>query len=300
MHHAGSPRTTAVVTVAYHSDGVLPAFLASVGDAAHERPLVVVADNDPTDGSTRTREIVEDAGAGYLPLEGNAGYGAAVNAAVATLPGEVEWVLISNPDVVLGPGSLDELVRLGRERGDSASVGPRVLDANGVVYPSARAVPGLRSGIGHALLGDIWSTNPWSRRYRQENQPGDEPRDAGWLSGSCLLVRRDRFAEIGGFDESYFMYFEDVDLGDRFGRHGWANVYDPAAQVMHIGAHATRSESATMIRAHHASAARFLNRRYAAWYLWPLRLGLRAALAVRASLASRRSRRQSAGSNDSR
>ena len=64
-------------------------------------------------------------------------------------------------------------------------------------------------------------------------------RTAGWLSGSCLLLRRDAFDAVGGFDPGYFMYFEDVDLGDRLGDAGWHNVYVPAAVVSHVGGHAT-------------------------------------------------------------
>lgn len=61
----------------------------------------------------------------------------------------------------------------------------------------------------------------------------------GWLSGSCLLVRRSAFGQVGGFDERYFMYMEDVDLGDRLGKAGWLSVYVPSAEVLHHKAHST-------------------------------------------------------------
>jgi N-acetylglucosaminyl-diphospho-decaprenol L-rhamnosyltransferase len=110
-------------------------------------------------------------------------------------------------------------------------------------------------------------------------------RTVGWLSGSCLLLRRAAFDEVGGFDPAYFMYFEDTDLGDRFGRAGWKNVYMPEAVATHVGGHATRREPARMQAAHHDSALRYLSRRYAAWWWFPLRLALRGGLAVRAALA---------------
>src|SRR5690606_10093760 len=106
-------------------------------------------------------------------------------------------------------------------------LGPRVLNEDGTTYPSARAVPSLRTGVGHALFTNLWTANPWSRRYRDDLAPADEARDAGWLSGSCVLVRRRAFDELGGFDEGYFMYFEDVDLGYRLGKAGYRNVYEP-------------------------------------------------------------------------
>lgn len=85
------------------------------------------------------------------------------------------------------------------------------------------------------------------------------------------------------------MYFEDVDLGFRLGQAGLRNVYAPHVAATHIGAHSTDGESATMIVAHHESAKRFLVRKYPGWYLWPVRAALSVGLAVRSSVAQRRS-----------
>jgi N-acetylglucosaminyl-diphospho-decaprenol L-rhamnosyltransferase len=107
---------------------------------------------------------------------------------------------------------------------------------------------------------------------------------AGWLSGACLLLRREAFEAVGGFDEDYFMFFEDVDLGERLGRAGRPSVYVPSAQVVHVGGVSWKARPAAMISAHHRSAERYLHRRYARWYHWPVRaavsLGLRAREAV--------------------
>ncbi|MEI0661815.1 dTDP-Rha--alpha-D-GlcNAc-pyrophosphate polyprenol alpha-3-L-rhamnosyltransferase, partial [Pseudomonas aeruginosa] len=69
----------------------------------------------------------------------------------------------------------------------------------------ARSIPRIRNGIAHALLGSIWPSNPWTKSYLDDRDMSSE-RPAGWLSGSCLLVRRDAFDSINGFDEGYFMY----------------------------------------------------------------------------------------------
>ncbi|MEP6842221.1 MAG: glycosyltransferase, partial [Pseudolysinimonas sp.] len=129
--------------------------------------------------------------------------------------------------------------------------------------------------------------------YRRETDPSGRARDAGWLSGSCLLVRRSAFDAIDGFDERYFMYFEDVDLGFRLGKAGYRNVYEPAAAVTHVGAHSTDTESARMVAAHHASARRFLSKKYAGWRLWPVRIVLRVGLSVRSRAIQRRLARSS-------
>ncbi len=274
-----------IVTVAYRSDAMLSGFLASVPAATSAAVALVVADNLPTEGEAA--RIAESARADYVPIPANPGYGGAVNAAVRRLPGSVEWVLIANPDLVLDAGALDRLVATGRADDGIGSVGPLIRNPDGTTYPSARSVPSLRTGVGHALFSNLWAGNPWTRRYRAELAPADERRDAGWLSGSCVLVRRSAFDEIGGFDEGYFMYFEDVDLGYRLGRRGYRNVYEPAASALHIGGQSTSGESARMVRAHHASARRFIRRKYAAWWLWPVRVVISTGLAVRSALVVR-------------
>ena len=283
-----SPRI-GIVTVAYNSDDVLADFLASTRQASTHPLAVVVADNAPHLGTARATATA--AGADYLELPNNPGYGSAANAAAALLPRSVDWLLVSNPDVVLGIGSLDTLVAAGDASPSIGAIGPSVLNPDGSVYPSARAVPSLRTGVGHALFANLWPGNPWTRRYRHDGDVSAVPRDAGWLSGSCVLLRRTLYDELGGFDEGYFMYFEDVDLGYRASRAGWRNRYEPAASVTHAGAHSTTSESARMIRAHHDSARRFLQRKYSAWWLWPVRVLLGASLHVRSLWVTRRAGR---------
>jgi N-acetylglucosaminyl-diphospho-decaprenol L-rhamnosyltransferase len=276
----------AIVTVSYGSSDVLPGFLQSVPGVSAQAPIVIVADNKP-EGDQVVAEITGANQATYLPLHANLGYGGAINAAVETLPPSVEWILVSNPDVSLTPGALDALIAVGESDARVGSVGPTVLTAEGEVYPSARSVPSLRTGVGHALFGNVWRENPWTRAYRNETQTPVDRRDAGWLSGSCVLVRRTAFTELGGFDTGFFMYFEDVDLGYRLGKLGYRNVYEPAARVVHTGAHSTTNDSSRMISAHHDSARRFLTKKYAAWWLWPVRVSLTVGLRVRSALVRR-------------
>jgi N-acetylglucosaminyl-diphospho-decaprenol L-rhamnosyltransferase len=272
----------AVVTVSYGSEGVLGGFLDSIPTSTTDSVTVVVADNRP---SPEVESLALAHAAEYLPLAENPGYGGAVNAATRMLPDDVVWVLIANPDVVLGEGALDTL----REAGDAdpriGSLGPAVRDGNGAIYPSARRIPSLRTGIGHALFASVWPSNPWSRAYREESSPFR--REAGWLSGSCLLVRRAAFDAVGGFDPGYFMYFEDVDLGHRLSRAGWVNIYEPNASVVHTGAHATQSDSAAMIRAHHLSASRFISSKYPGILLAPVRITVQIGLRIRSWVLQR-------------
>jgi N-acetylglucosaminyl-diphospho-decaprenol L-rhamnosyltransferase len=159
---------------------------------------------------------------------------------------------------------------------------------DGSRYPSARELPSLTQGVGHALLGRLWPSNPWTTAYqRRQESTVDQERTAGWLSGACLLLRREAFEQVGGFDEGYFMFFEDLDLGERLGLAGWHNVHVPSAQVTHVGGTSWRDRPAPMIRAHHRSAARYLCRRYDRWYHWPVRVAIRLGLRVREQLELR-------------
>ena len=142
----------------------------------------------------------------------------------------------------------------------------------------------------------MWPANPWTRSYRREGDVGE--RTAGWLSGSCLLLRREAWDSVDGFDPRYFMYFEDVDLGDRMHRAGWLNVYVPGAVAEHLGGRATGRDpetAARMLGEHHRSAYRFLADRHRGLRWAPLRLALRVGLDVRARLGARQAARGGLG-----
>lgn len=283
----------AVITVTYSPGEYLDAFLDSVPEATASPTLSILADNGSTDGAPEKAAAERD-GVEFWPTGGNVGYGSAINFAARRLremkeEGEIdeEFFVFSNPDVVFDKGSIDEMIACARRWMDEghavACVGPYIRQSDGSAYPSARAVPNLSNGIGHALLGGIWKNNPWSRAYR-DNADMTRERTAGWLSGSCLLVRWEAFEKIGGFDERYFMYMEDVDLGDRFGRAGYDNVFCPTAQITHAVGHAAGKHPEKMLPAHHDSAYRFQADRHPRTWQAPIRWSLWLGLKARAAL----------------
>lgn len=282
-----------VVTVTYSPGPHLDRFLASL-PLATDRPVqVLMADNGSTDG-TPQEAVRRYPYARLFETGSNLGYGAAVNRAVAQLDrdGECgEFLIVANPDVQWGPGSIDALLDAAERWPHAAALGPLIREPDGSVYPSARHLPSLIRGGMHAVVGPLWPTNPWTASYRQERlEPSERP--VGWLSGSCLLVRRSAFDAVGGFDERYFMYMEDVDLGDRLGRAGWLNVYVPSAEVLHHKGHATGRDPAVNLAAHHRSTYTYLADRHTGWRRAPLRWTMRGALAARARLVVRSSRRK--------
>lgn len=273
----------AVVTVTYSSGEHLTTFLRSLDKATTPTPPVIIADNGSTDGAPEAAEDEFDH-VTLVHTGGNIGYGGGINRAVAALDPDIELIAIANPDVDWAPGSLDELVAAARRWPRAGSLGPLIHEPDGSIYPSARRVPDLTSGIGHALFGTVWKTNPWTRAYRADDAAPSE-RPVGWLSGSCLLMRREAFDAVGGFDSRYFMYMEDVDLGDRLGKAGWLNVYVPSAAIVHTKGHAAGRNPEKMLPAHHRSAYRFQADRNPGPWRAPLRLALRVGLAVRSRVA---------------
>ncbi|MBB3661899.1 MULTISPECIES: glycosyltransferase family 2 protein [Prauserella salsuginis group] len=275
----------AVVTVTYSPGATLERFLDTLATATDRDVQVVLADNGSVDGAPE--KAAERANVRLVPMGENLGYGAAANRGVAELADDVGWVVVANPDLEWDAGSLDALLDVTRRWPRGGAFGPLIREPDGSVYPSARLLPSPGRGIGHAVFGKVWPSNPWTRAYRQESGEPTE-RTAGWLSGSCQLIRREAFDSVDGFDPRYFMYFEDVDLGDRIARAGWLNVYAPSAAVMHIGGESTSKASATMLAVHHDSAYRYLADRHRGPQWKPFLAAVKLGLKLRLKLETRR------------
>lgn len=280
-----------VVTVAYNPGAELDCFLGSLAGATRRPLSVVIADNGTQ------HDVVEAAarahGARVVGDGRNRGYGAGANLAAADL--EEEWLVVANPDLVWEPGSLDRLLDAALAAPRAGALGPRLLNTDGSIYPSGRALPSLFKGGGHALLGRIWPSNPFSSAYHTAVEAQEGVREVGWLSGACLLLPAAVWRRLGGFDENYFMFFEDVDLGERVGRAGWLNLQVLDAVVVHEQGASWKARPERMIRAHHASARRYLRGVYRAPWQAPVRWAVGLGLWLREEvtvLAARRSRRR--------
>lgn len=275
-----------IVVVTYKSGSVLEGFLDSIGDSAEMASATVV---DSASGDRSAEEIASRRRARFIGLSVNRGYGTAANAGAVS--GAARWIALCNADIVFSPGAIEALVRAGDEDEGIGAVGPLIRDEQGDVYPSARPLPTLGTGIGHATLGRVWPRNPWTTRYRRGLDPESGPVDVGWLSGSCLLVRRTAFEKVGGFDEGFFMFMEDVDLGRRLGEAGYRRRWIPSATVTHIGGHSWRSDPEPMIRAHHDSVGRYLSLAYPGRFRAPLRGVLKLGLKIRQGIEVASARR---------
>jgi N-acetylglucosaminyl-diphospho-decaprenol L-rhamnosyltransferase len=242
----------AAVIVSYNVAELLVRCVESLRADGIER--IVVVDNASADDSVEAVRAA-DPGVEVVALAENVGFGAGVNrgAARTTEP----FLLVLNPDVEVEAGSTKVLVdALGADPG-LAVVGPRIETPDGELYPSARTFPDMGDAAGHAFLHFLWPTNPFSRRYRMLDWDRSTARDVDWVAGTHVLVRREAWDAVGGFDEAYFMYMEDVDLCWRMRKAGWRTGYDPAARVTHDIGRSTDQTPYRMILAHHRSMLTF-------------------------------------------
>ena len=189
-----------------------------------------------------------------------------------------------NPDLEVEEGAAGALVPRLATEADLGAVGPLIRNTDGSTYPSARSDPRVWDAVGHGLLGFVWRTNPFTRRYRQLDADPSRPRDVDWVSGAAVWLRRDALDTVGGWDERYFMYVEDVDLCWQLRRRGWRVGYEPGAVVTHVQGATTAKHPYRMITEHHRSLYRFASKRWRGARRLALPLAA-AFLAVRAALA---------------
>jgi len=226
-----------VVIVSYNSRDALPSCLTALrpelAGLAHE---IVVVDNASRDGSPALL-AAEYPDVRCFANPENVGYARAVNQAIAATSGAL--VLVMNPDCEVRPGAIAGLRRHLLEHAECAIAGPRILNPDGSLEYSARAFPDHLTFLfnRYSLLTRLFPGNPWSRRYLMSDWDHASERDVDWLSGACMLVRREAIDRVGPMDEAFFMFNEDVDWCRRMKVAGWRVSYVPAATVVHhIGA----------------------------------------------------------------
>jgi N-acetylglucosaminyl-diphospho-decaprenol L-rhamnosyltransferase len=243
----------AAIVVNYNAAGHIGACLRSI--AANGITEVVVVDNNSTDDS---RSVVASHGASWSPAGSNLGYGRAANAGAKSKAAcSAEFLLVCNPDVELFPGSVARLAEVLTDDPSLGIVGPAITNPDGTLYPSARTFPDMVDAIGHGLFGPVAPRNPFTRRYRLLDWDHASLATVDWVSGACFLARRKAWDAVGGFDPSYFMYMEDVDLCWRLGHAGWGVAYEPSARVLHVQGVSADRHPYRMLAAHHRSMWRF-------------------------------------------
>ncbi len=141
-----------------------------------------------------------------------------------------------NPDTVVDAQAMATLWSALQARPEVGVAGPGLVRANGQRQESRRRFPNPVTGFFDSTwLGRAWPGNPWSRHYQCRNWPHAFVQGVDWLEGAALMIRREAFAAVGGFDERFFMYSEELDLCRRIRTAGWRICYVPAATIIHHG-----------------------------------------------------------------
>jgi N-acetylglucosaminyl-diphospho-decaprenol L-rhamnosyltransferase len=274
----GTDAAWAAVVVNFESGDALTECVRSLlaDDSAGGPPEVVVVDNGSTDGSVATlRAAFPDVT--VLGPGANLGYARAANVGAAATRAPVVAVL--NPDTVIERGTAAAMVARLRDAPRLAAVGPKLRNPDGSRYPSARSTPSLGDAVGHALLGGIAPGNRFTRAYRQLDVDEDLARPVEWVSGAAVWLRREALDRVGGWDEQFFLFFEDVDLCRRLEADGWEVAYEPAGHVVHAVGGSRARRPVRSVMAHHRAAYRFA----AKWWHGPRRVLLPLAAAFLAA-----------------
>ena len=225
----GSGPEVAVVIVNYDTGAWLGRCLDALerhrGDVTAD---VIVVDNASRDGSERAAErpgvrLVRNDTNRYLSPAWNQG------AAMSDAP----FLLFLNPDTEWFVGTIGTLVGTAKAHPEAGIVGPMIRDTTGVIYPSGRTFPSVVDAVGHAFVSPFTRDNPFTRRYEMDGWDRTTERDVDWVSGCCMLIPRPAFERVGGFDEAFPLYAEELDIATRLRADGWSVWFTPAAEVLH-------------------------------------------------------------------
>jgi N-acetylglucosaminyl-diphospho-decaprenol L-rhamnosyltransferase len=217
------------IVVAYNSAGTLRTAVEPL--AAMDGVHVIVVDNASPDASAET---IADLPVTLVRAAENRGFAAGCN--LGTPHGDAPYVLLINPDARIRAADLDALVAELDRDGGLAVAAPRIVEHDGSVAPSLRRFPRLRSTYAQALfLHRVFPRAAWTDELVRDPEAYERPGDPEWVSGACLLVRRTALTAVGGLDEGFFLYCEDIDLCARLRDAGWGIRYVPAASARHEG-----------------------------------------------------------------
>jgi GT2 family glycosyltransferase len=163
----------------------------------------------------------------------NLGFSKAVNQAIHI--SHAPFVVILNPDTVIFDTFFYNTIAFLKKNFNVGILGPRIYDADGKIQGSARKFPTpLTSLFGRkSPLTKIFPNNPISKKEFLCFKSNGKPIEVDWVSGACIIANRKAIEEVGGFDEKFFLYWEDTDLCKRIKDNGWKIVYNPTSHINH-------------------------------------------------------------------
>jgi GT2 family glycosyltransferase len=232
-----------IVIPSYNVGQLLDACLTSIRQFPPGSPYeVIVVDNASSD---RTVELIRHLHPDVQVVANvtNRGFGQAANQGLTLARGS--FLLVLNPDTSVGPGTFDNLLAALRADPDLGMVGPLTRYPDGQIQSTRRRFPTLPVALLESTVLQQWlPESRWLRAYYVADR-GTVRQDVDWLGGACLMVRRDVFRAVGGFDPRFFMYSEELDWCRRIRQAGWRIAFVPEAELVH---HEGRSSEQNVAR----------------------------------------------------
>jgi len=191
----------------------------------------------------------------------NLGFAKAVNNGLKQ--GNAPYILILNPDTLVQSGLISTAMGYMADHPEVGVLGPKILDRDGAIQGSARAFPNLLTAIfgRKSVLSRIFPTNPITREnILTDRSDGTTPMEVDWVSGACMLVRREVVNQVGLLDETFFMYWEDADWCRRVWQKGWKVVYFPNVSVTHYVGVSSETNIFRSVFEFHRSIFRLFNK----------------------------------------
>ncbi len=249
-----------VIIVNFNSTDFLLQCLRSLYRVAGDVTLrVIVQDNGSEDGIERVAEAFPDVE--LIENGRNLGFAAAVNQSLAE--SDAPHVMLLNPDTIVGEGVFGTLISYLEENRDVGVTGPRILNMDGSVQGSARGFPtALTSIFGRkSPLSALFPNNPvTAKNILTLKNDGKSPQVVDWVSGACMVVRKEAIDQVGPLDERFFVYWEDADWCKRMKQQGWKTVYLPTARVWHSVGQSSNIKPYFSIYHFHLSCYRLFNK----------------------------------------
>lgn len=235
-----------ILIVTYNSRRLIDRLLDDlVGQLTGLNAEIVLLDNASHDG-TADRVADRHPSVRLVRSAQNLGFAAGNNLAAKHARGEL--LLLLNPDAMPEPGTIARGMALMAANAQVGLAGARLLGADGVPQPSARMFPGLMQEL--FVLSGLAARFPRSRWFSMLDRgwaDPEAPAEVDWVPGAFALIRRSLFEDMNGFDERFFLYYEEVDLCRRIKAAGWEVWYWPSLRVMHIGGESARTVSSETV-----------------------------------------------------
>lgn len=237
-----------IVTISWNVRQDLEICLQSLRDNSDVATEMIVIDNASSDDTLQMLEKYPEVR--LIANPDNRGFAAANNQGLQIARGP--WLLLLNPDTIVPPGALRQLLNFAQAHPEAGVIGPRLLNPDGSLQFSCRRFPTITAGMfRHTFLGRLFPQVRSMRDYLMCDWSHDEPREVDWLSGAAMLINRRAYDEIGGLDEGFYWGSEDVDYCYRMHQAGWKVLYTPQPAIVHaIGRSTNQVQLRTIIRTH--------------------------------------------------